>query len=153
MLHGAAKNKTKPQNKYVLRSSNTLATWLEQLTHWKIPWYWKRLKTKGEWGGRGWDVSITDSMDMHLSKLQEVVEDRGAWCPAVHGVEKSWTRLRDWTTTKEGLTEEVSRTDEIRHPQWNSSQTVQGRILLRVLLVKPASTAEIQRKRNLCPVE
>ena len=37
-------------------------------------------------------------MDMSLSKLQEIVEDRGAWCAAVHGVTKSQTRLRDWTT-------------------------------------------------------
>ena len=34
---------------------------------------------------------ITDSMDMSLNKLQEVVLDREAWCPAVHGVEKNWT--------------------------------------------------------------
>ena len=35
--------------------------------------------------------SITDSTDMNLSKLQETVEDRGAWCAAVHGGTKSWT--------------------------------------------------------------
>ena len=35
--------------------------------------------------------SITDSMDLNLSKLQEIVKDRGAWCVAVHGVAKSWT--------------------------------------------------------------
>ena len=36
-------------------SSNTLATWLEELTHGKRPWCWERLKAKGEGGSRGWD--------------------------------------------------------------------------------------------------
>ena len=46
-----------------------------------------------------WLDSITDLMDMSLSKLQEIVKDREAWSAAVHGVTKSQTQLRDWTTT------------------------------------------------------
>jgi len=42
-----------------------------------------------------WLDSITDSMEMNLSKLREIVEDRGAWCATVYGVSKGWTRPRD----------------------------------------------------------
>ena len=55
-------------------------------------------KIKGKRSGQQrmrWLNSITDSIDMNLSKLCEIVKDRGAWWAAVHGVTNSWTQVRD----------------------------------------------------------
>ena len=77
-------------------NSKTLATWWEELTHWKRPWCWERLKARGEGDDRGWWLDgISDTMDMSLSKLWELVMDRGA------GVLQSMGSQRvryDWLT-------------------------------------------------------
>ena len=55
-------------------------------------------KRRKRWQRMRWLDNITDSMDVNLSKFWEIVKNRGAWCATVHGVEKSWAQLSNWTT-------------------------------------------------------
>ena len=79
-------------------NSNPLATWCEELTHLKRPWFWERLKVGEEGDDRGWDGWMSSRLNGHeLSKLWEFVMDSEAWYATVHGVSKSQTQLSDWT--------------------------------------------------------
>ena len=81
----------------------------------KTPTHWKRLIGKTEGRRRTgqqrlrWLNAITASVDMSLSKLQEIMKDREAWHAAIHGVTKTRTPLSNWTTT----------TNEARH-HWDT---------------------------------
>ena len=74
------------------------ATWYKEPTRWKRPWCWERLKEKKKEAAEDEMVGWHHQLSSHeLGKLRETVEDRGAWCAAIHGVTKRQTWLRDWT--------------------------------------------------------
>ena len=83
-------------------NSHTLGTWCAELTYWKRPWCWTRLKAGGEGDDRGWDIwldGITSLMDMSLTKLPGVGDGQGslACCSPWGCKELDTTEQLNWT--------------------------------------------------------
>ena len=82
-------------------SSNPLVTWCEELTHWKRPWCWERLRAWGEGevteDEKAWMASLTQWTWIWASTW-EIVKNREAWCATVHEGTKSQTQICDLIT-------------------------------------------------------
>ena len=110
-------------------SSNTLAPWCKELTHWERPWCWERLKAGGEGGDRGWDGWMAS-----LTQWTWVWASSGRWwrtgkCAAVHGVTESKTSKQLKKTSRPGSS--VHGISQVRRLGWNTISFSRGSSSLR----------------------
>ena len=88
----------------ILKLKLQYSTWCKELTHWKRPWCWERLRAGGEGDNRGWDGWMASA-----TQWTRVWANSGSWwweiwCTAVHGVaESAMTEQPNWTETKQSL--------------------------------------------------
>ena len=91
-------------------SSNTLATWCKELTHWKRPWYWERLRA-GEWGDTGWDSWMASSTQWTWVKADSEGQGSLACCSPWGCKEFEMTeQLSNSSTTPMGKTRSFNKT-------------------------------------------
>ena len=85
--------------KYWTWSTNILVTWCEELTQWKRPWCWERLKAGGEGDSRRWDgwMASPAQWTWVWASYRSWWWTGEAWHAAVHGVTNSRTQLSNWT--------------------------------------------------------
>ena len=107
-------------------SSNSLATWCEELTHWKRPWCWERLRAGGEGDDRGWDGWMASSTQWTWVWL-----DSGSWRwtrrPSVLWFmgSQSQTQLNDWTELNSMLTLKQNCKVPLRKESYDKSQPLE----------------------------
>ena len=80
-----------------------------------------KVKRRRGWQKMRWLDGITNSMDMSLSKLQEIVKVREVWCTSVHGVTRTWTRYSNWTTTTYKMKKTILENIEAPHKRYRTN--------------------------------
>ena len=98
-----------------------------------------------------WLDGITDLMDMNLSELRELVMDREAWCAVIQGVEKSRTRLRDWTELRDlclSLPSVHTKKGSYEHKQDSSRPEAKRRDLRRKPTLMASWTPSLQNNEK-----
>ena len=97
--------------------TSNLTTWCEELTYWKRPWWWERLKAGGEGDNRGQNGCMASPTQWTwVEQAPGGNEGQGTWCAAVHGIAKSRIRLSDSTTIEVSFFKHLSSWKDFPFP-------------------------------------